>query len=76
MEFFEHEGFLRLIQIIVFLFGVLLSTTILMPRGILFYQKWKEEKKKRDLSSAITYFSGGVFILLYFLSIMIIDYTR
>jgi hypothetical protein len=56
--------------------GLWLATIFLIPRGIVFYVKWKKDAHLKHLSSAVSYVSGGIFILLYFLAIFIIDAWR
>ncbi len=56
--------------------GLWLATIFLIPRGIVFYMKWKKDMQLKYLSSSVSYVAAGIFILLYFLAVFIIDAWR
>jgi hypothetical protein len=64
---------LEVIKVLIFVFGFVFSSSYLIPRGIHFLAQWKETKQRSKLSSGINSIAGGVFILLYLLTVFIAD---
>jgi hypothetical protein len=73
---FNNENFLWYLKVFLTVIGLWFATIFLIPRGIVFYTKWKKDANLKYLSSAVAYISGGIFILLYFLAIFIMDAWR
>ena len=73
---FNNDDLLFFLKSVLTIGGLWLATIFLIPRGIVFYMKWKKDMQLKHLSSAVSYVSGGVFILLYFLAIFIMDAGR
>lgn len=73
---FKDEGFLYLLRIVLVVFGIGVSVGFFLPKGVESYQKWKEKKERKDLSSAINNICAGLFILFYLLGAFFIDLVR
>ncbi|OHE78761.1 MAG: hypothetical protein A3F67_05740 [Verrucomicrobia bacterium RIFCSPHIGHO2_12_FULL_41_10] len=67
----SNENTLFILKIILTVGGLWFATIFLIPRGIVFYTKWQKHSELKYLSSAVSYISGGIFILIYFLAIFI-----
>ena len=72
-DLMENMTFLILGKIVVFVCITLFATCYLIPQGIVHYRKWKETQKVTNLASSINCIACGIFILLYFLAMVIID---
>jgi len=72
----ENLNFLRLVKVAIFVSFTLFATCYLIPQGIVYYRKWKETKKMTNLTSSVSCITNGIFILLFFLAMVIIDSLR
>ena len=61
------------VKVVLFIFAFLFSASYLIPRGMVYFLKWKETGKLSQLSTSITFISGGFFILAYFLAMFVVD---
>lgn len=73
VDFLSDMNLLEAIKLFLFIGGFLFSTSYLLPRGIMYLLKWKDTKQISALSTGITFLAGGLFILVYFLSVFIFD---
>jgi hypothetical protein len=69
-------GNVALIQLVIIVGGLTFSAGYLMPRGILFFMKWKGSKKNGDLAASATYCASAIFIFGYLLAMAIIDSAK
>jgi Sec-independent protein secretion pathway component TatC len=74
--FFELDFLIKLFKTVLFICGVALATSIMIPRGITMYFEWKEKKKKALLSSAVSYVANGILLLLLLLSLLVADLLK
>jgi hypothetical protein len=72
----ENTFILQLIKVLLFIFMFMFSTSYLISKGVFFYTEWKETKERRKLSTSISFIAGGIFILLYFLAMFILESPR
>jgi hypothetical protein len=72
-NFLDNMEVLKAIRILVFMSLFFLSTSYLIPRGIVDFYKWKETQQFSTLSKGVSLVSTGVFILIYFLGFFIFD---
>ena len=47
------------------------STSYLIPKGIVAFAEWKERRVQSQLATGVTFWAGGICILVYLLSTLI-----
>lgn len=72
-SFISNTALLEAIKILLFVGMFLFSTNYLLPHGIIHCLKWKETGHISNLAKGINFISVAVFMLLYFLSMFVID---
>jgi len=64
---FDNIVLLEAMQAVLFVTILMVSSSYLIPKGIVLFLEWKEKKTFRILSTSVTYCCLGVFLLLYLL---------
>ena len=62
---------LQAVRTVIFVGLFALATTYLIPKGILFFQQWKEKKTFNLLGASVNFTVAGVFLLIYLLARLI-----
>jgi hypothetical protein len=72
----NNIALLEVMKILVFVGSIVFSTAYLLPRGIIFFLRWKNTQKHIDLSISITSFVVGIFMLIYFTIFFVLDLLK
>jgi len=72
-EILDSVFLLQFIKFLIFIFGFVFSTCILIPRGVNFLIKWYEVRNFSLLASGVNSIVGGIAIIVYLLSVFIAE---
>ena len=75
-SFMSNLELLEFIRSILFIALFVFATSYLIPKGIVSFREWKQNSSYRKLITSVTFYSGGVSILIYLLAIMIISHAK
>lgn len=74
--FMNNIALLEMIKVFIFVGSFVFATAYLLPRGIIFFFKWKDAKKSIYLSISITSFAVGMLMLIYLSVFFIFDLLK